>query len=95
MLRIDLLGTQIRVSQIDPGATKTELSEVRWGDKEKAKSFYEKMIPLEAIDIAEAVIFCATRKQHINIDDIIINNIDMAGTYNAHKSSKGSSSIFE
>ncbi len=93
-LRIDLLGTPIRVSQIDPGATKTELSEVRWGDKKKAEAFYEKMIPLDPMDIAEAVLFCATRKPHINIDDIIVNNIDMAGTYNAHKGGK-SSSMFD
>lgn len=37
------------------------------------------------MDIAEAVLFCATRKPHVNIDDIIVNDIDMAGTYNAHK----------
>lgn len=82
------------MSQIDPGATKTELSEVRWGDKNKAEAFYEKMIPLDPMDIAEAVLFCATRKPHVNIDDIIINNIDMAGTYNAHKDGK-SSRIFD
>jgi hypothetical protein len=49
------------------------------------------------MDIAEAVVFCATRKPHVNIDDIIVNNIDMAGTYNAHKGSGDNSngSIFE
>lgn len=90
MLRIDLLGTPIRVSQVDPGATRTEFSEVRWGDKERAKAFYDKMIALEPMDIAEAVIFCATRKPHINIDDIVVNNIDMAGTYSAQKKVGGS-----
>jgi 3-hydroxy acid dehydrogenase / malonic semialdehyde reductase len=92
MLRIDLLGTPIRVSQVDPGATRTEFSEVRWGDKERAKAFYDKMVALEPIDIAETIIFCATRKPHVNIDDIIVNNIDMAGTYSAKK---GSGNIFD
>jgi 3-hydroxy acid dehydrogenase / malonic semialdehyde reductase len=85
MFRIDLLGTPIRISQVDPGTTRTELSEVRWGDKERAKKFYDKVIALDPMDIAEAVVFCATRKPHVNIDDIIVNNIDMAGTYSANK----------
>jgi len=84
ILRIDLLGTPIRVSQVDPGATETEFSEVRWGDKSRAKAFYDKMIALSPLDIAEAVVFCATRNPHVNIDDIIVNNIDMAGTYHVH-----------
>jgi NADP-dependent 3-hydroxy acid dehydrogenase YdfG len=84
MLRIDLLGTPIRISQVDPGATKTEFSNNRW-DEARVKEFYDNMIVLEPMDIAEAVIFCATRKPHINIDDIIVNNIDAAGTYRAPK----------
>lgn len=93
ILRIDLLGTAIRVTQVDPGATETELAEMRW-DKERVKKYYEKMIPLQSVDIAESVIFCSTRDYHINIDNIIVNNIDMAGCYNAHKGS-GNNSLFD
>ena len=80
-LRLDLLGTNIRVSQIDPGPVYTEFSEKRWGDKQKVADFYAKMQPLIAEDIAEAVVFCTSRKSHINIDDLIINSISTAGTY--------------
>jgi NADP-dependent 3-hydroxy acid dehydrogenase YdfG len=71
-LRIDLLGTALRVSEIDPGAVETEFSEVRWKDKEKAKKFYESFVPLAADDIADAVIYCATRPPHVNISEIIV-----------------------
>lgn len=95
MLRVDLLGTPIKVSQVDPGATKTEFSEVRWGSKERSDAFYKKMHALSATDIAEAIIFCATRNPNVNIDDIIVNNIDMAGTYNAFSGDNESRSFFE
>ncbi len=94
-LRVDLLGTNIRVSQIDPGATETEFSFIRWGDENKAKAFYKKMKALEAADIAQAIIFCATRNRKINIDSLIINNIDMAGTYHAHADKENHSTIFD
>ena len=71
-LRMDLLGTALRVSEIDPGAVETEFSEVRWNDKEKAKKFYESFIPLAADDIADAVIYCVMRPPHVNISEIIV-----------------------
>jgi len=80
MLRVDLLGTPIRVTQVDPGVTQTEFSDARWG-KQKAKEFYSKRISLKPSDIAEAVLFCASRDSYINVDDIVVNTIDMAGCY--------------
>lgn len=71
-LRLDLLGTAIRVSEIDPGAVETEFSEVRWSDKEKAKKFYQDFHPLAAEDIADAVIYCATRPLHVNVAELIV-----------------------
>jgi 3-hydroxy acid dehydrogenase / malonic semialdehyde reductase len=85
-LRLDLLGTPIRVSQVDPGVTKTEFSDARWG-KEQAKDFYDNLIALDSLDIAEAIVFCATRKPHVNIDDILVNSIGAAGTYFTQKNS--------
>lgn len=71
-LRSDLLGMNIRVSEIDPGATETEFSEVRWNDKQRAKAFYEDFTPLVAADIADAVLYCVTRPPHINIAELIV-----------------------
>lgn len=71
-LRIDLLGSKIRVSEIDPGAVHTEFSEVRWNDKEKAKKLYEGFIPLSGEDIADAILYCLTRPLHVNVSEIII-----------------------
>lgn len=71
-LRLDLLGTAIRISEVDPGAVETEFSEVRWQDKEKAKSIYQGYTPLVAEDIADMVVFCATRPPHVNVSEVIV-----------------------
>lgn len=71
-LRLDLSGTAIRVSEIAPGAVETEFSEVRFANKEKAKQFYKGFEPLVAEDIADAVIYCATRPLHVNISEIVV-----------------------
>jgi hypothetical protein len=71
-LRLDLFGTKIRVSQVDPGAVETEFSEVRWNDKEKAKKLYQGFTPLIAEDVADTVIYCATRPLHMNVAELIV-----------------------
>ncbi len=72
-LRIDLLGTGVRVSTVDPGMVETEFSIVRFdGDEQRAKDVYKGLEPLVGKDIAEAVLFCATRPPHANINEIII-----------------------
>lgn len=72
-LRMDLLGTPIRVSTVDPGLVETEFSEVRFrGDSDRAEKVYQGYEPLLPEDIADAVLFCATRPAHVNIDEIIL-----------------------
>lgn len=71
-MRLDLAGTALRVSEVDPGAVETEFSEVRWNDKEKAKKFYQGFHPLTPEDIADAVIYCATRPPHVNVSELIV-----------------------
>ncbi|WP_133136251.1 SDR family NAD(P)-dependent oxidoreductase [Legionella rowbothamii] len=71
-MRLDLLGSPIRVTEIAPGAVETEFSEVRWNDKQRAKEFYSSFHPLVAEDIADAILYCITRPQHVDIEQMII-----------------------
>ncbi len=71
-LRLDLMGTAIRVSEVDPGAVNTEFSVVRWKDQERADKFYADFIPLLAEDIADNVLYCATRPPHVNIAELLV-----------------------
>lgn len=71
-MRLDMLGSPIRVTEIAPGAVETEFSEVRWNDKQKAKEFYQNFNPLIAEDVADAIIYCITRQAHVNIEQMII-----------------------
>lgn len=72
-LRMDLLGTPIRVSSVDPGAVETNFSYVRFkGDAVRAAKVYEGFSPLTAVDIADAVVYCATRPAHVNVSEMIV-----------------------
>jgi 3-hydroxy acid dehydrogenase/malonic semialdehyde reductase len=71
--KADLHGTPIRVSEIDPGMVETNFSVTRFkGDIEKAKKVYQGTTPLTAEDIADAVLYCATRPAHVNIRSLQI-----------------------
>jgi 3-hydroxy acid dehydrogenase/malonic semialdehyde reductase len=79
-LRMDLMGTPLRVTNIEPGMVETEFSEVRFnGDQERAKNVYKNMTPLEARDIAETVLWCLQRPAHVNIQELVIYPTDQAG----------------
>jgi NADP-dependent 3-hydroxy acid dehydrogenase YdfG len=78
-LRLEMIGKPVRVTSIDPGMVDTEFSLVRFsGDAEKAKSVYQGMTPLSAQDIADCIVFAATRPAHMNIDRIMVNPTDQA-----------------
>lgn len=84
--RIDLLGTPIKVSTIDPGMVETEFSLVRYhGDKKKAKITYKGLKPLRAEDIAEAIEFVLTRDYNVNIAEMIIFPKYQAGSNFVHR----------
>jgi NADP-dependent 3-hydroxy acid dehydrogenase YdfG len=79
VLRLELLGQPLRISEIDPGLVETEFSLVRFaGDEARAASVYEGLTPLTADDIAEVVTFVATRPSHVDIDQVVVRPRDQA-----------------
>ncbi len=85
-LRMDLVETPLRVCTIDPGLVETEFSEVRFhGDKERAKKTYLDMTPLTPEDVADAVLYAATRPPHVQIAELIIMPTAQASTTLVHR----------
>ena len=82
-LRLDLRGTGIRVTEISPGMVETEFSEVRFEDKDRANAVYAGKKPLSAMDIAETVLWCVERPQHVNIQELVIFPTEQAGVHGA------------
>jgi len=88
-LRLDLVDTPLRVCTVDPGLVETEFSEVRFiGNKERAKKVYENITPLSPDDVADAVLFAATRPPHVQIAEIIIMPTAQASTTLVYRNSK-------
>lgn len=78
-LRADLLGTPIRVTNLEPGAAETEFALVRFsGDKEKAAAVYEGMEPLTGEDIAECIVWCLSLPKHVNINRLEVMPVSQA-----------------
>jgi 3-hydroxy acid dehydrogenase / malonic semialdehyde reductase len=70
-LKSDLVGTHVRVTNVEPGMVETEFSVVRFqGDAAKAKQVYAGMEPMTAGDIAETVLWCLTRPARLNVNTI-------------------------
>jgi serine 3-dehydrogenase len=84
-LRLDLLGTRVRCSTVDPGMVQTEFSEVRFhGDQERAAKVYQAFPPLQPSDVAEAILFCATRPPHVVVQEILLMPQDQGAVYASH-----------
>lgn len=81
-LRKELIATRIRVISVDPGQVKTNFSVVRfYGDKAKADAVYEGCEPLTPDDIAEVIVFAATRRENVVIaDSLVFPNHQAAAT---------------
>jgi len=88
-LRLELLGTGIRVGTVDPGLAETEFSLVRFkGDAVAARKVYEGMKPLTADDIAEILVWVASRPAHVNIDELIVKPVDQAAIGRVYRRQK-------
>lgn len=85
-MKLDLLGTPVRVSSVDPGLVETEFSEVRFrGDRDRAKTVYTGLTPLTPEDVADVVVFCATRPAHVNISEVLVIPTDQSSATLVHR----------
>lgn len=85
-LRLELNGTGIRVSSIDPGLARTEFASVRFkGDEARVNKLYEGTQPLVAEDIAEILVWVASRPPHVNIDEMLIKPTDQAAMHKVYR----------
>jgi 3-hydroxy acid dehydrogenase/malonic semialdehyde reductase len=85
-LRLDLSGTPIRVSEVAPGMAETEFSLVRFhGDAERAGKVYQGLTPLAPDDVADAVVWCATRPLHVNVSEVVVMPTAQASTTLVHR----------
>jgi len=75
----EVVNTPIRVTEIAPGMVETEFSVIRYrGDQGAAKKVYEGLQPLVAEDIAEEIVWAASRPPHVNIADVLIFPVNQA-----------------
>lgn len=85
-MQFDVNGTGVRVTNIDPGLVETEFSLVRFrGDEQRAATVYKGYTPLSASDVAETIVFCATRPAHVSIHDMLVMPTAQASTQVVHK----------
>ena len=87
-LRLELCGEPVRVCEIAPGMVRTdEFALVRFeGDREKAEAVYAGVAePLLAEDVADAVVWVATRPSHVNIDELVIRPRAQAAQHKVHR----------
>jgi NADP-dependent 3-hydroxy acid dehydrogenase YdfG len=86
VLRQELLGQPVRVTEVAPGMVETEFSLVRFGgDEAAAAKVYEGMRPLSAGDVAECIRWALAQPPHVNIDEIIVRPRDQATATSVHR----------
>ncbi len=86
-IRSDLLGTPVRVTNIEPGMCNTEFATVRFaGDTAKADSVYAGMTPLTAADVADVIAWSVSRPAHVNVNTIELMPVQQAfGPFAVHR----------
>ena len=89
-MNIDMYGTNIRVSSVDPGAAETEFSVVRFhGDEARAKKVYDGFKALTAEDVADAVVYVAGAPEHVNVARLVMMPTAQRNPYLIHRENQG------
>lgn len=89
-LRLELNGTGIRVGSLDPGMALTEFSDVRFkGDSQRAAQVYAGVHPLTSDDVAETMVWMASRPPHVCVDEVILKPTDQAAVHKVHRRTTG------
>jgi NADP-dependent 3-hydroxy acid dehydrogenase YdfG len=89
VLRLELLGEPVRVTEVAPGMVETEFSLVRFGgDENAARRVYEGMVPLSAEDVAECIRWAVAQPSHVNIDEIVVRPRDQAAATEVHRTAR-------
>jgi len=79
VMRLELVGKPIRITEVAPGMVETEFSVVRFaGDEERAKKVYAGLKPLTAEDVADVIQWVVTRPAHVNIDEVVVKPLAQA-----------------
>ena len=85
-MRIDLLGTPVRVTSIDPGMVETRFSSIRFGgNEERAARVYANTTPLTPDDVADAIQWAVTRPAHVNVSNVFLTSITQANAVAIHR----------
>jgi 3-hydroxy acid dehydrogenase / malonic semialdehyde reductase len=80
-MRMDVLGSGVKISEVDPGMVETEFSLVRFdGDEAAADAVYQGVTPLQAADIANVVTWITNQPPHVVIADVLVYPLDQAGS---------------
>jgi NADP-dependent 3-hydroxy acid dehydrogenase YdfG len=89
-MNIDLLGTPLRVSSVDPGLVETEFSRVRFdGDEERAVAVYEGYRPLSGADVADVISFVVNAPPHVNVASVTLLPTAQRSAHHVHKDFAG------
>jgi NADP-dependent 3-hydroxy acid dehydrogenase YdfG len=85
-MNMDLAGTKVRVSSVDPGLVETEFSEVRFhGDTDAAEKVYADTTPLTGDDIADAVVYVANTPPHVDVINLVLMPTDQRHAMLVHR----------
>ena len=85
---LDVLGTKVRVSSVNPGLVETEFSLVRFdGDEARAEAVYEGLDALKGQDVAEVVSFVVNAPPRMNVADVLVFSTDQRSIHHVHRNS--------